>query len=147
MFIFKFLFKGNGQIVYTDVEGQLGIISGAVKNSSQEVDSEPMEDGVCPEYDVDFGNVQFEDDDEDNENAVSVEKLKKQYMGSPEPELQNLEDGRSRNKNIALANLKQFYICWVKLVITTRDVRIYLSLKTTKTKFTVSECLFNTDML
>lgn len=48
------------------------------------------------EHSVDFSNVQFEDDDDDdNENAISVEKLKQQYMGSPEePELQNLDKGK-----------------------------------------------------
>lgn len=35
---------------------------------------------------MDFGDVQFEDD-EDDENVVSLEKLKTSIMG-PEPELQ-----------------------------------------------------------
>ncbi|XP_018571784.1 WD repeat and HMG-box DNA-binding protein 1 [Anoplophora glabripennis] len=83
--------KGNGEIVYTDIEGQLGRISNAVKiDSVLEIEPVPIEDGACSE-DVDFEEVMF-DDDEDNENAISVEKLKRECLGSPESEFKNLDD-------------------------------------------------------
>jgi chromosome transmission fidelity protein 4 len=75
----------NGQIVYTDTEGQLGIMSECIiKNSSA------LPDDVFTDNGVNFGDIQFEDDDDDDENdgcVVSVEKLKKQIMGDTESEL------------------------------------------------------------
>lgn len=45
------------------------------------------DDDVFTEHALDFGDIQIESDDDDNENAISVEKLKKEVMGEPEPEL------------------------------------------------------------
>lgn len=86
--------SGNGELVYTDVEGQLGIIKDCIEQNNSHEKGEQME-GVENGFseDVDFGDVQFEDDDEDNENAISVEKLKKEIMGETEPELANLNEG------------------------------------------------------
>lgn len=62
-------------------------------DSLVEVESEQIEDGAFSE-DADFENVKFDDDDdEDNENAISVEKLKRDCLGSPESELKLMDDG------------------------------------------------------
>lgn len=82
-----FSILGNGEIVYTDVEGQLGVITDAVQVETNETESE----AVDAFRDVDFGNVQLDDDD--NENAISVEKLKRDVLGTLEPELVNLSPG------------------------------------------------------
>lgn len=47
----------------------------------------PTDDEIFTDNAVDFGDVVFESDDEDNENAISVEKLKNEVMGGLEPEL------------------------------------------------------------
>ncbi|CAG9822132.1 unnamed protein product [Phaedon cochleariae] len=92
--------KGNGEIVYTDVEGQLGIITESVKGMTndgpEQMNTDEME---LADNDVDFTGVNFEEDnDEDNENAVSLEQLKKQYnLGEPDDELQKLETASSRS--------------------------------------------------
>lgn len=86
-FIFS---SGQNQIVYTDIEGQLGVMSDCInKEDSSKEKKEENETGETENDDVDFGEYQFEDDDEDNENAVSLEKLKKQYAEDAEPEIQS----------------------------------------------------------
>nr|XP_023016671.1 WD repeat and HMG-box DNA-binding protein 1 [Leptinotarsa decemlineata] len=123
--------KGNGEIIYTDVEGQLGIITKSIKCIAQnEAGSAPAEDDAFADNDVDFTGIQFEeDDDEDNENVVSVEKLKKQYMGDSDDELKKLEtesshapSPRPRTPEIPLQppfmpsstpdHLDPRYLCW-----------------------------------
>lgn len=80
--------------MYTDIEGQLGKISNSIKaDSISGIESEITGDDLLPE-EADFEEVKFDDDDEDNENAVSVEKLKRECLGSPESELKDLEDGK-----------------------------------------------------
>lgn len=41
--------------------------------------------------DVDFSEYQLVDEDDDNENAISLEKLKRQYADDEEPELKSGE--------------------------------------------------------
>lgn len=80
-------------MIYTDIEGQLCTISEAIEVLSKQNDvSKPID---TSEID-DFEDVQFQDedvDDDDNENAISVEKLKREIMGTPDSELKNLESG------------------------------------------------------
>ncbi|CAH0555298.1 unnamed protein product [Brassicogethes aeneus] len=120
--------NGNGQVVYTDVEGQLGIISDCInENTNKDPENEKVDD--FGDNEVDFGDVQFEDDDDDNENAISVEKLKKEVMGELEPELQNLNEDsshapslRARTPEVPLQgafmpsstpdHLDPRYLCW-----------------------------------
>lgn len=87
-YIYMYFLIGNGEIVYTDIEGQLGKISNSIETDS-EIVLEP-EDGVFSEN-VDLEGVKFDDDDEDDENAISVEKLKRECLGSPELELKDFE--------------------------------------------------------
>ncbi|RZC41194.1 WD repeat and HMG-box DNA-binding protein 1 [Asbolus verrucosus] len=71
----------NSAPVYT--EGQLGIMSYSINKQSTISPEEGFTDNG-----VDFGDIQFEDDDdEDGENVISVEKLKKEVMGDVESEL------------------------------------------------------------
>ncbi|XP_060519101.1 WD repeat and HMG-box DNA-binding protein 1 [Cylas formicarius] len=86
--------KNNGEIVYTDVEGQLGIMSKCLLSEESTISKVVDEDGFM-ENEVNFEDVQFEDD-EDNDNVVSVEKLKQQYLGSPESELKEFDERSSR---------------------------------------------------
>ncbi|XP_044753645.1 WD repeat and HMG-box DNA-binding protein 1 isoform X1 [Coccinella septempunctata] len=115
--------SGLNQIVYTDVEGQLGVMSDCIseKQSAEKSGAEEAENN-----DVDFGDYQFEDDDEDNENAVSLEKLKKQYADDDEPELRSVASRsptpRPRTPEIPLqpafmpsstpTHLDPRYLCW-----------------------------------
>lgn len=72
--------KGNGEIAYCDVQGQLGI----ALNCNQNEDIDEPEGAIEEQLDgeIDLGDVGIiDDDDEDNENAVSLEKLKKEIMG------------------------------------------------------------------
>ncbi|XP_063907743.1 WD repeat and HMG-box DNA-binding protein 1-like [Zophobas morio] len=117
--------SGNGQIVYTDVEGQLGLASGCTEVKS-------TDDDVFTEHALDFGDIQIESDDDDNENAISVEKLKKEVMGEPEPEL-NFEESsaaptpRPRTPEMPLQpsfmpsstpeHLNPRYLCWNDVAI------------------------------
>ncbi|XP_030761821.1 WD repeat and HMG-box DNA-binding protein 1 isoform X2 [Sitophilus oryzae] len=87
--------RNNGKIVYTDIEGQLSIMSNCSKMEMVSETNEPEIENFT-ENEVDFGDVNFDDADEDNENAVSVEKLKQQYLGSPESELKALSEVSSR---------------------------------------------------
>ncbi|KAG5888708.1 hypothetical protein JTB14_035773 [Gonioctena quinquepunctata] len=86
--------KGNGEIIYTDIEGQLGIISKSIKCLAEnEPGLEPVENGHLEDNDVDFTGIQFEEDDEDNENAISLEQIKKPYIDideSSDDELKHL---------------------------------------------------------
>ncbi|KAF7279193.1 hypothetical protein GWI33_007600 [Rhynchophorus ferrugineus] len=83
--------KGNGEIVYTDVEGQMSVMSNCCQLEHIEADEL---DQQSTEMDFQVNN----DDDEDDENAISVEKLKQQYMGSPEPELKDFSQASSRSQ-------------------------------------------------
>lgn len=87
-------------MIYTDIEGQLCTISEAIKMPSKQNDLsnhvDLVENGDSEDDDVRFqdDDVRFQDDDdEDNENAISVEKLKREIMGTPDSELKNLEAG------------------------------------------------------
>ncbi|KAK5644872.1 hypothetical protein RI129_006172 [Pyrocoelia pectoralis] len=77
--------KGNGEIAFCDVQGQLGIITNCLKPTMNVgAENSKVETVINEDFtnEVDFGDLQFEeDDDEDNENAVSLEKLKKEVMG------------------------------------------------------------------
>ncbi|XP_076266866.1 chromosome transmission fidelity 4 [Rhynchophorus ferrugineus] len=83
--------KGNGEIVYTDVEGQMSVMSNCCQLEHIEADEL---DQQSTEMDFQVNN----DDDGDDENAISVEKLKQQYMGSPEPELKDFSQASSRSQ-------------------------------------------------
>lgn len=75
----------------------MGTISEAIEVTTDSNNDEVIE-GF--ENDADFGDVQFQDDDdEDNENAISVEKLKREIMGSPDSELKNLEEAGEYPQN------------------------------------------------
>lgn len=68
----------------------MGLITDAIKVENKDAYAEQSEDAF---NDENFDKIQFDDDDEDNENAISVERLKRQIMGSPEPELKDLAGG------------------------------------------------------
>nr|CAI5818265.1 unnamed protein product [Callosobruchus analis] len=90
--------KGNGEVIYTDVEGELGKITGVVvsnKTKNVQNNEEPAGSELGDDNDFVEGAAMDDDDDEDNENAISVEKLKRDIMGSPEPELEALTDDAS----------------------------------------------------
>lgn len=77
---------GNGEIAYCDVLGQLGILS----NCIHEVIDPPTivsSENVEEKHEVDFSGFEFDDNDDDNENAISIEQLKQDIMGKPESEL------------------------------------------------------------
>lgn len=80
--------------MYTDVEGQLSIISEAIQTVAKNPESEVADAfGLGIDFEE---NAQFQDeDDEDNENAISVEKLKRDIyiVGSPDSELKSLDTG------------------------------------------------------
>lgn len=74
---------GNGEIAFSDVSGEMGIIKNFINEANLDDDSSDEADNH-----VDFGNIEIKsDDDEENENAVSLEKLKREVMGEEEPEL------------------------------------------------------------
>ncbi|CAG9836570.1 unnamed protein product [Diabrotica balteata] len=114
---------GNGQVVYTDVEGQLGVMECSVKSLPTNLEDDAFAD------DVNFDNVPFDDDDdEDNENVFSVSKLKKQFMGDDDQELKSIAGSsraptpRPRTPEIPLQppfmpsstseHLDPRYMCW-----------------------------------
>lgn len=72
------------------MEGQLGLISQVIAIVTNDPGAEPVDMGS----DVEIGDVQFVDDDDDNENAISVEKIRRDIMGSPESELKNVDRGK-----------------------------------------------------
>ncbi|KAL3269048.1 hypothetical protein HHI36_008131 [Cryptolaemus montrouzieri] len=84
--------SGLNQIVYTDIEGQLGLMSNCIDKGefSDDKNKKENEKELDEDNEVEFGDIQFEDDEEDNENVVSLEKLKKQYADDDEPELQSI---------------------------------------------------------
>lgn len=69
------------------------IISKAVETTADDSDAQATDAFIS---NVDVGDVEYQDDDDDadNENAISVEKLKREVMGSPYSELQNLAAGK-----------------------------------------------------
>ncbi|XP_022906813.2 WD repeat and HMG-box DNA-binding protein 1 [Onthophagus taurus] len=67
---------GNGEIAFCDIEGELGVVTDCTANTTLKADNKSDVGN-----DVDFGDIQFDDDDEDNENAVSLEKIKNNTMG------------------------------------------------------------------
>lgn len=78
--------SGNGDIAYCDVQGELGMISVA-----SEAGVVGQRDEVVQEdsLDVDLPRALQEsdgDDDEDNENVISLEKLKRETLGAEESE-------------------------------------------------------------
>ena len=84
----KLLVAGNGEIAFSDVSGEMGIMKNCINEAK--LNSDFSEDA---DNDVDFGDIEItNDDDDDNENAVSLEKLKREVMGDEEPEL-NFEKG------------------------------------------------------
>ncbi|XP_017778224.1 PREDICTED: WD repeat and HMG-box DNA-binding protein 1 isoform X2 [Nicrophorus vespilloides] len=97
--------KGNGELAFADAQGNVGMATNCTETGADEDDGDiPDEEGAIEEQNyesenIDFGDVQIEaeDDDEDNENAVSLEKLKKEIMGPLEPELEAIEAAASRS--------------------------------------------------
>ncbi|KRT85068.1 hypothetical protein AMK59_290 [Oryctes borbonicus] len=114
---------GNGEIAYCDVQGQLGILTNCI--GTLEISSEVTEK-TDENAEMDFGGIQFEDDDDDGENVVSLEKLKMSVM-EPEPELQfdkesSASSSRPRTPEIPMQSpfmpsstpehLSPRYLCW-----------------------------------
>ncbi|XP_057657701.1 WD repeat and HMG-box DNA-binding protein 1 [Diorhabda carinulata] len=88
---------GNGQIVYTDVEGQLGIMTWSIINQNKEISNKSQD--VIITNELNFDNIPFEevdDDDDDDENTFSVNKLKKQYMNDIDEDSKQSVAGSSR---------------------------------------------------
>lgn len=80
-------------MIYTDIEGQLCTISEAIEMPSKQNEVSSHVD-LAENDEFEDDDVRFQDDDdEDNENAISVEKLKREIMGTPDSELKNLEAG------------------------------------------------------
>lgn len=113
----------NGQIVYTDTEGQLGVIN----NIIGEKETNEIKEVEDNDNEVDFGDIQFEDDNEDDdENVISIEKLKKQF--EEEPEVNSIAENsrsptpRAKTPEIPLqepfmpssspAHCDPRYLCW-----------------------------------
>ncbi|KAF2895708.1 hypothetical protein ILUMI_10488 [Ignelater luminosus] len=71
---------GNGEIAFCDVQGQLGIALNCT-NIPASIET-PSDNGEADN--VDFSEFQFDDADEDDENVVSLEKLKADIMGKEE---------------------------------------------------------------
>lgn len=70
----RILFSEIGQIIFCDNEGQMGCLEiSAIKNQKNDVDI-PQEENL----DIDFGIA--EDDDIDDENVISLEKLKNETI-------------------------------------------------------------------
>ncbi|KAB0794930.1 hypothetical protein PPYR_11769 [Photinus pyralis] len=123
--------KGNGEIAFCDVQGQLGIVTNCLKPvidvSASHVKTATVNHDDQSNNEVDFEDYQFEDDDEDNENAVSIEKLKKEVMGDDsESEIEkastHVPSPRPRTPEIPLQSvfmpsstpehLNPRYLCW-----------------------------------
>lgn len=83
MFLLIYFYKGNGELAYCDVEGQLGVIINCVALSAENPVNDFFEDECFEEADdkISLYKGDEDEDDEDNENAISIEKLKKDIMG------------------------------------------------------------------
>ncbi|XP_050293758.1 WD repeat and HMG-box DNA-binding protein 1 [Anthonomus grandis grandis] len=87
--------KGNGQIVYTDIEGQLSIMSNcsSISNKAKEdKTSETVDDLGFTENEVDFGEFMDETENEnaDRDNEINTEEIFKDFddvQSSPHPKL------------------------------------------------------------
>lgn len=75
--------KNNGEFSFCDYDGQLStILVGSHSDSSRQVDSKgEVDEQVSDDVDDIYGGIDFHDnDDEENENCVSLEKLKNETM-------------------------------------------------------------------
>ncbi|KAF5273925.1 hypothetical protein FQA39_LY01040 [Lamprigera yunnana] len=78
--------KGNGEIAFCDINGQLGVVNCVKPTISNDDDDKELSRNPAQkekiENGVDFGDFQFDNDDEDDENVISLEKIKKDIMGT-----------------------------------------------------------------
>lgn len=74
--------KGNGDIAYCDVQGELGMVVVNGVNNAKCSSAGVQEDSV----DFNFHKDVDESEDEDNENVISLEKLKRETLGPEESE-------------------------------------------------------------
>lgn len=86
--LFSYVIIGNGEIAYCDVQGELGML---VVNKTPNVVSrdeivEEDENSLHLELQKEVVHASSDDDDEDNENAISLEKLKRETLGPEESE-------------------------------------------------------------
>ncbi|KAF5308706.1 hypothetical protein FQR65_LT06067 [Abscondita terminalis] len=75
---------GNGEIALCDVQGQLGIVVNCTKELIKNETNIKTNDEVMDFQggnEVYFDEIEFEDEDDDNENVISLEKLKKEVLG------------------------------------------------------------------
>lgn len=72
------VFTGNGEIVYCDVNGQMGLVINCNKTENQEA-NEDINDDVMDE--LDFKKTAEESEDDDDENVISLEKIKRDVIG------------------------------------------------------------------
>jgi chromosome transmission fidelity protein 4 len=75
--------KNNGELAFCDIDGQLStIVTGTSKGfMSDEAEEENIDEPAEDDVDDLYGAIDFRDDgDEDNENCVSLEKLKNETL-------------------------------------------------------------------
>lgn len=95
---------GNGEIVYTDIEGQLSIMSNCsrlqrIHNADENKEGKVDENGFA-ENEVDFGDYIDEDEKNEDDDLTSVKDL--DQLMSPDPELKDSsERGNLQNYQIA----------------------------------------------
>ncbi|KAG4078619.1 hypothetical protein HA402_015209 [Bradysia odoriphaga] len=70
----------NGEFAYTDSTGQLGTIIDCY-NADEDILENGIDETDSVKDDVDFGDIEFDKDDEDNENCVSLERIKNETLG------------------------------------------------------------------
>ncbi|KAH1012098.1 WD repeat and HMG-box DNA-binding protein 1 [Dendroctonus ponderosae] len=88
--------KGNGEIVYTDVEGQVSIMSNCsrlqpVDNEEISTEVEKVDENGFTENDVDFGDFLEEEKNEDTDRA-SPEVLDFGTLDSPDPDARSVDE-------------------------------------------------------
>lgn len=84
---------GNGDIAYCDVQGELGMVTvtKVISTGNDIVQVQRSEDVVVDEESLDIQlrkeeHEVVESDDEDGENVVSLEKLKRETLGAQDNE-------------------------------------------------------------
>ncbi|XP_053622607.1 WD repeat and HMG-box DNA-binding protein 1 [Plodia interpunctella] len=118
--------KGNGVLAYCDVAGQLGTLVNCYgKDSSKFGADDNLDDIEMIERDNDDNDLVddlIQADDSDDDNAISLERIKNETLGlGPQPEAEPLRRPRDRGlaspqppfqPSATPANLEHRYLCW-----------------------------------
>ncbi|KAJ6644470.1 WD repeat and HMG-box DNA-binding protein 1 [Pseudolycoriella hygida] len=94
----------NGEFAYTDNTGQLGTIIDCY-NIDENILEIGIDENGSVDNDVDFGDIQFDKDDEDNENCISLERLKNETLGLAKSDDDDLLERKS-NRSDSVAEVR-----------------------------------------